>query len=199
MSGYGLQSGVAWRLQLDPDRIGRGSLNSLEFLLVALVGVWVEHELGSALGEGDSSSATGWLTKSSFVDKCPLNLAISRSLASYLNNNSIPHYSQWFPGKENSVADVLSRDFHLDDSAIVSRLHEKFRLVRLTTAMISGVGELLCLLSKTQPLPRAPVPSAAAVGASTSNSSPPSATTTTPSWSASSEGRSDSKSSPVLR
>ena len=31
-------------------------------------------------------------------------------MAGYLNEHSIPHYSQWFPGKENSVADVLSRD-----------------------------------------------------------------------------------------
>ena len=52
MRGYGLQSGVAWRLRLDPDLIGRGSLNSLEFL-AALVGVWVENELGASFGLGD--------------------------------------------------------------------------------------------------------------------------------------------------
>ena len=47
MGGYGLQSGVAWRLLLPPDWIGRGSLNCLEFL-AALVGIWVEHKHGGA-------------------------------------------------------------------------------------------------------------------------------------------------------
>ena len=91
MGGYGLQSGVAWRLQLEPDLIGRGSLNSLEFL-AALVGMWVENKLGSAFGpddvllcQGDSSSATGWLAKSSFGDECPLHLEISQSMTRYLN------------------------------------------------------------------------------------------------------------------
>lgn len=45
MGGYGLQSGIAWRLLLPPDWIGRGSLNCLKFLS-ALVGVWVEHQVG---------------------------------------------------------------------------------------------------------------------------------------------------------
>ena len=211
IGGYGLQSGIAWRIKLDADLIGRGSLNSLEFL-AALVGVCVENELGPGFGaddillcQGDSSSATGWLAnKSSFGDECPLKLAIARSMAGYLNDNSIPHYSQWFPGKENSVADVLSRDFHLDDTAVVSLLHEKFphqlpqsfRLVRLTTAMNSGVGELLRLLPKTQRLPLEPVPSAAAAGASTSGSSRPSDTATTHSW-GDSESPNESRSSPV--
>ena len=132
MGGYGLQSGVAWRIHLEPDLIGRGSLNALEFL-AALIGIWVENELGPALGfddvllcQGDSSSATGWIAKSSFGDECPLHLAISRSVAGYLSERGITHYSQWFPEKDNSVADSLSRDFHLDDVEIVSHLHQKF-------------------------------------------------------------------------
>ena len=212
IGGYGLQSGVAWRLHLDADLVGRGSLNSLEFL-AALVGVWVETEFGPAfedddvlLYQGGSSSATGWLSKSSFGDKCPLQLAIARSMAGFLNNHSIPHYSQWFPGKENSVADVLSRDFHLSDEAVVSllrrefsnQLPQSFRLVRLTTATSSAVGELLRLLPKMQQLPLVPVPSATAAGASTLDSSRPSATTTTLSL-GDSANRSGSKYSPASR
>jgi hypothetical protein len=207
IGGYGLQSGVAWRLHLEPDLIGRGSLNSLEFL-AALVGVWVEHELASAIGndevllcQGDSSSATGWLAKSSFGDECPLQLAISRSMASYLNERSIAHYSQWFPGKENSVADVLSRDFSLDDSEVVSLISERFphqipqsfRIVHLSTTMISGVGDLLRLLPKTQQLPTVPAPSAAAAGTCSKNFSIPSDTSRTPSlsdWNGPNEARS---------
>ena len=133
MGGYGLQSGVAWwRLQLEPDLIGRGSLNSLEFL-AALVGMWVENELGSAFGpdevllcEGGSGSATGWLAKSSVGDECPLHLEISRSMARYLNDRRIAHYSQWFPGKDNSMADSLSRDFRLSDVDLTAQLRLNF-------------------------------------------------------------------------
>ena len=108
-------------------------------------------------------------------------------MAGYVNdNNAITHYSQWFPGKENSVADSLSRDFHLDDDALGSllrtnfahQLPQSFRLVRLTAAMISNVGNLLCLLPKTQQLPLAPVPSAVAAGCGTPGSSIRSVTTT---------------------
>ena len=185
MGGYGIQSGVAWWIQLDQDLIGRASLNSLEFL-AALIGVWVENELGTALGsddvllcQGDSLSATGWIAKSSFGEECPLHLAISRSVAGYLNDNAVTHYSQWFPGKENSVADSLSCNFHLDDVEIVSHLRknfanqlpQSFRLVRLSAAMTSSVGSLLRLLPKTQQLPQEPVPSAAATGCGTLASS----------------------------
>ena len=193
MGGYGLLSGVAWRIHLEPDLTGRGSLNSLEFL-AALIGLWVENELGGAFGpddvllcQGDSSSATGWLSKSSFGDECPLHLAISRSMAGYLNDQKIAHYSQWFPGKENSVADSLSRDFHLPDSELVSHLRlnfanqlpQSFRLVRLTAAMTSSVGRLLRLLPKTQRLPREPARSAAATGHATQISSRRSVTSET--------------------
>ena len=115
LGGYGLQSGVAWRLQLGPDLlIGRGSLNALKFL-AALISVWVEHQLGPKiaddddvlLSQGDSTSATGWMEKSSFRDECPILLAVARELASYLANHGLTHSSQWFPGKENSVADAL--------------------------------------------------------------------------------------------
>ncbi len=84
MGGYGLQSGIAWRLLLPPDWIGRGALNCLEFL-AALVRIWVEHQIGEprvednvVLCQGDSSSATGWIARSSFGDECPLHLARGR-------------------------------------------------------------------------------------------------------------------------
>ena len=145
----------------------------------------VENELGSAFGpdevllcQGDSSSATGWLAKSSFGDECPLHLRISRLMARYLNDHKISHYSQWFPGKYNSVADSLSRDFHLSDADLISQLHlnfpnqlpQSFRIVHLTATMTSSVGELLQSLPKTQQLPREPAPSATATGHATRGS-----------------------------
>jgi hypothetical protein len=115
IGGYGLQSGIAWRLLLPPDWIG--SLNCLKFLAV-LVGVWVEHPVGGPwvedevlLYQGDSLSASGWISRSSFGDECPLHLATARTMAKYISDHSLQHLLQWFPGKENSVADLLSQDF----------------------------------------------------------------------------------------
>jgi hypothetical protein len=36
------------------------------------------------------------------------------------------HFLQWFPGKENSVADALSRDVWLGDEDVVDFLKQKF-------------------------------------------------------------------------
>ena len=120
-----------------------------------------------------------------FGDECPVHLAIlARSMAGYLNDHGVAHYSQLFPGKENSVADSLSRDFHLGDvshlrSNFANHLPQTFRFVHLTTTMISSVGKLLRLLPKTQQLPQEPVPSAAATGSVTQGSSTQSATSET--------------------
>ena len=212
MGGYGLQSGVAWRLLLPPDWIGRGSLNCLEFL-AALVGIWVEHQFGEhwveddvILCQGDSSSATGWIARSSFGDECPLHLAIARAMARYMIDHDLTHYSQWFPGKENAVADVLSRDFELGDSEVVElikknfshQIPQDFRLVLLPEKIVTDVGSLLRLLPKTQPLPPRPAPSGIAVGEGSKVSSARSGTRMTPSCFASSQ-RSESKSSQASR
>ena len=133
MGGYGLQSGVAWQLLLSPDWIGRGSLKCLEFLAV-LVGVWVEHQVGGLRADvkvlicrGDSSSASGWITRSScFGDDCSLHLSIAWTTAKYMSDHRLQHYLQWFPGKENSVADALSRDFWLGDEDVVNFLKHNF-------------------------------------------------------------------------
>lgn len=212
IGGYCMQSGVAWRFRLGPDLVGRATLNSLEFL-AALVGVWVEHQVGPPwraddvmLCQGDSSSATGWIARSSFGDEEPLHLAIARAMASYLMEHRIAHYAQWFPGKENLVADALSRDFHLDDNALSSlianrfssHIPQSFRIAPLPPAITTRVGELLQLLPKTQQLPTEPAPSAAAVGKDTWVSSKRLGTDTTPTseaWIA----ENDSISSPVSR
>ena len=68
--------------------------------LAALVGVWVEHQFGGPWAEddvllcqGDSSSASGWIMRSSFGDECPLHLAIARTMAKYMSNQRLHHYS----------------------------------------------------------------------------------------------------------
>lgn len=103
--------------------LGRATLNTLEFL-AAFVGMVVEFREGAAwtdedvlLSQGDSTSATGWLA--SFDDECPLqHLTIARTFADFCLTHEIDQYTQWFPRKENKVADMLSQDFALDDATL---------------------------------------------------------------------------------
>jgi hypothetical protein len=159
--------------------LGRATLNLLEFL-AAFVGVLVEFQLGSQwveedvmLSQGDSTSAAGWLAKSSFDDDCPMHLAIARSFADFCLENGIDHYSQWFPGKKNKVADSLSRDFALDDDEVTQLIRDhcsplvpqSFRITTLPETITSRIGNLLRKLPSTELLPSRPAPSAVAAGA----------------------------------
>jgi hypothetical protein len=124
MGGYCLQSSIAWRFQLPEALLGRATLNALEFL-AAFVGVLVEFSCEAEwtdadviLSPGDSISAAKWLASSSFDNNCPMHLAIARSFAIFCLSKGIDHYTQWFSGKENTVADILSRDFALFDEAV---------------------------------------------------------------------------------
>ena len=128
------------------------------------------------LRQGDSSSAMGgWIAQSSFVDDDPLHLEIACTMASYLMEHGIAHHAQWFPGKENLVADALSRDFHVDDRALSlmitdcfsSHIPRSFQIISLPPAVIMCIGELLRLLPKMQQLLTEPATSVAAAGKDT--------------------------------
>ena len=97
------------------------------------MGAWVEHQFGGPwpedevlLCQGDSSSASGWITRLNVGDKWPNHLAIARTMTKYMSDHRLHHYLQWFPGKENSVADVLSRYFWLMDEDVVNFLKQNF-------------------------------------------------------------------------
>jgi hypothetical protein len=70
------------------------------------------------LSQTDSTSASGWLHKSNFVDTEDENVQFMT--ACQLANISIRTrsclYSQWFKGEDNIVSDSLSRDFHIPSS-----------------------------------------------------------------------------------
>jgi hypothetical protein len=67
------------------------------------------------LSQMDSTSASGWLHKSNFVDKEDeiVQLTTAHKLANILINSKSCLYSQWFKGDHNAVSDSLSRDFHI--------------------------------------------------------------------------------------
>lgn len=121
IGGYCLNSGIALRYQLPEDLAGRATLITLEFL-AAFMRLVVELREGKAwmleevlLSQGDSTSAAGWLAKLSFDDNCPLHLTIASAFANFCLTHKINHYTQWFPGRENKMADMLSQDLMLDD------------------------------------------------------------------------------------
>ena len=123
IGGYNLISGSAWRFELPIHLRLRSSLNSLEFL-ASVITIWVdilENKVfpeDCILSQSDSTSAIGWLRKSNFSDDedSIIQMITARHLATLILKSKACLYSQWFPGGENSVADSLSRDFHLNDS-----------------------------------------------------------------------------------
>ncbi|KAI2495700.1 hypothetical protein MHU86_18831 [Fragilaria crotonensis] len=193
IGGYGLQSGIAWRYQLPEDLAGRATLNTLEFL-AAFVGMVVEFREGKKwspvsdvlLSQGDSTSAAGWLAKSSFDDNCPLHLTIARSFADFCLTHEIDHYTQWFPGERTRW-----RTFYRETSRSTTTRSPRSsgNMAHPLSHRTSGSSpcsqpsfrrlETGCVCYKTQLLPTQPAPSAAAAGTATHDSSSESESTST--------------------
>ena len=131
------------------------------------------------LSQGGSVSAAKWLASSSFDDICPMHLAIAHLFAEFCLSRAIDHYIQWFPGNENTVADILSWDFVLSDEEVTNLIQrhcsplvpQSFRIIPLPGAIISRIGELLRRLPSTKLLPTQPTPNATAAGAAMNASS----------------------------
>jgi hypothetical protein len=119
MGGYST-SGRAWRLQLPPGHSLRGhpGINNLLEFLAMVVNVWLEcldapANFPCILAIGDSTSAIGWLFKSSKLSTLPGNqhdahLFVARKLATVLIDHDACIASQHIRGKLNVVADLLS-------------------------------------------------------------------------------------------
>ncbi len=126
LGGYNIQTGRAWRHPLPRDCLKYITLNTLEFI-GCVVTLWTDIALGVTppqsclLSQTDSTSADGWLYKSNFnPSQCPFQLQVARHLASITIEADVCLYSQWFPGEENIVSDMLSRRFDLTDPALTS-------------------------------------------------------------------------------
>jgi hypothetical protein len=123
--------GYAWRFQIPPafrDAV-KNKNNCLEFL-ASIITIWQAILQGRSIQDecflslGDNSSSVGWLHKAS-VDpnrNLPLFLA-SRKFATILIDHKSCIYSQHIAGVSNKLADILSRRFDLDDTALTSLLN----------------------------------------------------------------------------
>jgi len=76
----------------------------------------------------DSTTSEGWTRKTNFKEdredpiQATVRIQVAREHATRLMEHGIKDYSQWFPGKENDVADALSRDDDRDDEELTQIL-----------------------------------------------------------------------------
>ena len=161
LGGY-LDDGRAWRWQLPQTLHGVFTINLLEFI-AAVVNIWMVVRDGlpdkKILCYTDSSSALGWLYHSTFNPVTqPLHDQVARHLAGILLETDCTLYSQHVPGKQNVIADSLSRDHHVPDDILTQSLSRllpeqipsNFRMVELPTEITSWICSLrACLTAPT--------------------------------------------------
>ncbi len=125
----------------------------------------------------DNTISAGWMQKSNFREECdPVQAAarilVARTHARHYMNLEIWDYSQWFRGKDNNVADSLSRDFHLSDAELtshitkqfLSQVTETFQIVPLPNEIISWMTSLLLTLPVNEQFKEAHIPTKLAPG-----------------------------------
>ena len=112
----------------------------------------------------DSTTAMGWIHKSRYredgetAERHAIRLKNARKLATLVIDNELTMYSQWFLGKENVIADCLSRDTHLSDPDLIHLLSSffppqstpRFKRVPIPSVISEWVRSILRLLPKRE-------------------------------------------------
>jgi hypothetical protein len=198
IGGYTTQ-GNAWRYLLPTHLHNRASINLLEFI-AAIITIHLSITTDNhstvhphILAFTDNSSAAGWLFHSTFnpiKDKCHDDIA--RFLARLLFQHNATLHPEHIPGKDNDIADSLSRDFHLTDSDLLSLLKPQLlhthaqgphtlNISSPPKMLISWIASLVGSLPQTKESPLRPSPSSLARSRD-SNSTSNNATSMTHSW-----------------
>ena len=123
LGGFSLTTGRAWRWTIPEDARNEKSINYLEFL-ACIAGIQISlFEGHGASGDcflslGDNTSSLGWLRKSNFAADTDqaAHSALARNFATTMADHGVCHFSQWFPGKDNDAADILSRNHTMSDA-----------------------------------------------------------------------------------
>ena len=132
IGGYD-STGRAWHWEIPMDCRGCLTLNGLEYAAsIITIELFLTHTstaYSCILSLLDSTSAIGWLHKSSFD---PSSHSIQTTLARHLTTTMLDHqaclYSQHIPGTTNVIADYLSRDFHIDSGTLSSLIRSNFQV-----------------------------------------------------------------------
>ena len=143
LGGY-IVKGPAWRFKIPDELLGYFSINFLEFLAAVLtIELAIEwrndkdypHRI---LSFTDNSSTLSWLFRANFDPSShEAHETVARSLAWLCTSNNTSLFSQHISGIRNSIADTLSRDFHLSNSDLTEiilshlpkQVHSQFKIV----------------------------------------------------------------------
>ena len=151
-----------------PELLGRAHINELEFL-ACVIHPWIDI-FRRRISKGDcifimrdSTTAMGWLHKSKYreegetAERHAIRLKTARKLAERVTDNGLTLYSQWFPGKDNILADSLSRDSHFSNSNRVSLFSSFFDpqdTPRFQRTIISvEISDWICSILQMLPKP----------------------------------------------
>jgi hypothetical protein len=164
LRGYS-DEGFAWRFKIPKDLRFQASNNLLEYIAL-IISPWVDLLAGSlnwgvcALSMTNSTTSAGWLCKTNFREltgndpnpvQARVRIKTARHHAILLLKAGIKEYSQWFPGRENNVADALLHDFACSDTALTqilrdtcpSQLPQNFHIAPLPNEISSWLTSLL--------------------------------------------------------
>jgi len=199
LGGYS-NEGFAWRFELPTHLRFRASNNVLEYI-ASIISPWIDIIEGRlkrgdcVLSMTDSTTSAGWLHKTNFKevfgdddpDQATARIAIARTHATLLLEQGIKEYSQWFPGKDNNVADALSRDFDRSDSELISILRSScpsqlpphFQIVQLPNGINPWLTSSLLKLPVKEQLREAHTTTDLGRGNASASTSTPSASPTT--------------------
>ena len=216
--------GRAWRFKLPQELQGRAHINLLEYI-GCVVSIWVDYAEGNIppesciLAMGDNTTSLGWMKKSNFAEKdlvapdrsdteedMTAKLAWSRKLAGLISARNDQLYTQWIAGGHNTIADSLSRDWHVTDhhltssllSSFPSQVPRSFKIQPLPTEIASFICSTLQKLPVRQGRYKPPKTSGIDHGTASPYSYNISASQKTHSWTISRDGKGTSFSQPLL-
>ena len=150
MGGFSVRTGKAWHCELDPDIYALAGTrqdtlsdeifgppdhqlsNNLYEFICQVVTVWIACLDGSmedkacVLSLSDSSSATGWLHRSSFGVQKTNHQRVSEKITYLALDHNFMLHPEHIPGRINHVTDMLSRTFDCCDSVLTAKIRSLY-------------------------------------------------------------------------